>query len=245
MKILSWNINGLRSAIDRGFGGVPASGAFDVICLQETRTSAPVPFDGYHACYSFAQRKGYSGVAILSKGEPVSFTEGIGHELDAEGRVLTTEFPDMYLMCVYSPTSQEDCRRLPIRMQWEAALRERIRELRASKPVVLCGDLNVAPSDLDVFTPRLDGTPEYTGAERRAFAALLGCGLVDAWREQNSGARQYTWWSYQGDYRAQNRGMRLDHILVDERLYQARPMKAAILDQVGGSDHCPVAISIG
>lgn len=228
----------------KGFGKIPASGTFDVICLQETRVSEPISFPGYHDAWSFAIRKGYSGVAIFSKEQPLSIIEGTGHDLDVEGRVLTAEFPAFYLMSVYSPSSQEDCRRLPLRMKWEASLRDRVSILRQSKPVILCGDLNVAPGELDVFTQALDGTPGYTGAERKAFASLLECGLVDVWRAQNQMSRMYSWWSYLGDHRALDHGMRLDHILVDECLFKTRTLKAAILTQVGGSDHCPVALAI-
>lgn len=256
-KLLSWNVNGLRAALKKGFLDFLSEERPDVICLQETKISADLVdgfiFDGYPHCYwNCARKKGYSGTAILSKTEPLSVRYGLDIEKhDAEGRVITAEFADYYLVTVYTPNSQNhDENRRPRRLdyrtlEWDLAFLEYVKRLEASKPVVFCGDLNVAHREIDLANPQTNRrNAGFTDEERARFDAILEAGFIDSFRHLYPDATgRYSWWSYRAGARQRNIGWRIDYFCVSPTL-RDRIAKADILDQVMGSDHCPVSLDL-
>ena len=249
MKLISWNVNGLRSCLGKGFLDYVAAENPDVICLQETKLQpeqAVFDLDGYHRYFNSADKKGYSGTAILTKEEPLSVTYDFGDDIHRhEGRIITAEYPDFYLVCCYTPNSQDELKRLDYRMQWEDDLRVYLKELDAVKPVVYCGDLNVAHQEIDLKNPKSNRrNPGFTDEERGKMTELLASGFVDSFRYLYPDATgMYSWWSYRFNSRANNAGWRIDYFVVSERL-KARIADAAIRTEVFGSDHCPVLLEL-
>ena len=247
MKLISWNVNGLRACIGKGFLDFCALADADVYCLQETKLQAgqlELDLPGYHQYWNYADKKGYSGTAIFTKEEPLSVTYGFGDDLHRhEGRVITAEYPDFYLVCCYTPNAQDGLRRIDYRMQWEDDFRAYLLELDAVKPVVLCGDLNVAHEEIDLKNPGPNrGNAGFSDEERGKMTELLDAGFVDTFRAlypDKTGA--YSWWSYRFNARANNAGWRIDYFIVSQRLAD-RIAAADIYSEIPGSDHCPVAL---
>lgn len=248
MKLVSWNVNGLRACMEKGFSRFLEEEAPDVICLQETkmqREQADFSFPGYSEYWnSCTVKKGYSGTALFSRAEPLSVTCGIGREeFDCEGRVIAAEFSDFILVTVYTPNAQRDLVRIDYRMEFEDAFREYLAGLRAKKPVIVCGDMNVAHRPIDLKNPKSNiGNAGFSYEERGKFSELLASGFLDTFRyfypeEENA----YSWWSYRFNCREQNIGWRIDYFLADEKL-QSRLSDSRILSHVTGSDHCPVEL---
>ena len=258
MKLVSWNVNGLRACMGKGFEEFLRAEAPDVICLQETkmqREQADFQFDGYHEYWNSAVKKGYSGTAMFSRTEPISVRYGISGGAgdaaqdtpwyDEEGRAITAEFPDFYLVTVYTPNSQRDLVRIAARMEWEDAFRPYLLGLMEKKPVIVCGDMNVAHRPIDLKNPKNNiGNAGYSYEERGKFGELLACGLLDTFRHfYPDEAFAYSWWSYMYNSRQNNTGWRIDYFLADERL-KDRLEDSRILSDVLGSDHCPVELLI-
>ena len=249
MKLISWNVNGLRSCLGKGFLDYVAAENPDVVCLQETKLQpeqAVFELDGYHRYFNSADKKGYSGTAILTKEEPLSVTYDFGDDIHRhEGRIITAEYPDFYLVCCYTPNSQDELKRLDYRMQWEDDLRVYLKELDAVKPVVYCGDSNVAHQEIDLKNPKSNRrNPGFTDEERSKMTELLSCGFVDSFRYLYPDATgMYSWWSYRFNSRANNAGWRIDYFIVSEQL-KDRIASAAIRADVFGSDHCPVVLEL-
>ena len=250
MKLISWNVNGLRACASKGFFDFFQEIDADVVCLQETKMQpeqAEFDFAGYHAYWNSAVKKGYSGTLVLSKTEPLSVTFGMGMpEHDTEGRIVTAEYADFILVNVYTPNAQRGLERLPYRMRWEDDFRAYLHELDARKPVAVCGDLNVAHTEIDIKNARSNrGNAGFTDEEREKMTILLESGFLDSYRTLNPdklGA--YTWWSYMGSARAKNTGWRIDYFLLSEKM-RDRLQDAAIHPHVMGSDHCPIEVTIG
>jgi len=248
MRLISWNINGLRAAIDKGFEDTFASFNADFVCLQETKLQpgkVALELPGYSSFWNFAEKKGYSGTCIFTRQTPLNATNGIGvPEFDTEGRVITLEMPAFYLVNVYVPTSQDELRRLDYRMHWDDAFRKYVCCLLEKKPVIICGDFNVAHKEIDLATPDLcRDCAGFSDEERTKFTELLSCGFTDAWRARNPDKVKYTWWSYRKYARALNIGWRLDYFLVSDILIE-RVKETSILGNILGSDHCPIALDI-
>ena len=248
MKLISWNVNGLRACLDKGFLDFCAQAQADVICLQETKMQphqAQVDLPGYHQYWNSAQKKGYSGTAVFTKQEPLSVSYDFGpEEHRTEGRVITAEYPEFYLVCCYTPNSQDGLKRLDYRMQWEDDFRGYLCQLDTIKPVVLCGDLNVAHEEIDLKNPKTNRrNAGFTDEERGKLTELLGCGFVDTFRALWPDRVTYSWWSYRFNARKNNAGWRIDYFLVSERL-RDRIRQAEILTEVTGSDHCPVLLEL-
>lgn len=249
MKLISWNVNGLRAVLRKNFLEYLATERPDVLCLQETKASAadvqPVWPSDYSAHWNSAERKGYSGTAILTRVAPLRVTTGIGMaEHDGEGRVLTAEFPGFQLVNVYVPNSQRELARLPYRMEWDRAFLGYLRKLGRAKPVVVCGDLNVAHTEIDLANPKANVRNHgFTVEERAGFSSMIEAGFVDTFREFEKGGGHYTWWSPMSGARARNVGWRIDYFLVQKELRESLK-KAFIRPEVAGSDHCPVGIEI-
>ena len=249
MKLVSWNVNGLRACLGKGFLEYCAQEDADIICLQETKLQpeqAQFALDGYERYFYSAETKGYSGTAILTKTPPISVRYGLGQEEhDHEGRLITAEYPAFYLVCCYTPNSQDGLKRLPYRMQWEDALRAYLMELDAKKPVVYCGDLNVAHEEIDLKNPKTNRqNAGFSDEEREKMTQLLSSGFADTFRRLHPGLEgAYSWWSYRFHAREKNAGWRIDYFIVSERLM---PQVAAseIRADVFGSDHCPVALEL-
>ena len=249
MKLISWNVNGLRACIGKGFLDFCALADADVYCLQETKLQAgqlELDLPGYHQYWNYADKKGYSGTAIFTKEEPLSVTYGFGDDLHRhEGRVITAEYPDFYLVCCYTPNAQDGLKRIDYRMLWEDDFREYLRELDGKKPVVLCGDLNVAHQEIDLKNPGPNrGNAGFSDQERGKMTELLEAGFVDTFRylyPDKTGA--YSWWSYRFNARKNNAGWRIDYFLVSERL-KDKIRNADIWSEVLGSDHCPVVLDL-
>lgn len=250
MRLTSWNVNGLRAIVTKDFEQSLAKLAPDVLGLQETKAqedqvrAALFGLDGYELFSSSAEKKGYSGTAILTKTTPLSVQAGIGvHDLDQEGRVLRAEFPDFHFVTVYTPNSSSGLKRLPFRKAWDVAFRDYLSELDKDKPVVCCGDLNVAHAPIDLARPEANynKTPGYTQDEIDGMTALLEAGFVDTWRQANPGVVKYSWWSYRGGAREKNVGWRLDYMLLSSRAL-ARVASPEIHTEIHGSDHCPVSL---
>lgn len=248
MKLISWNVNGLRACAGKGFGESFKALDADVVCLQETKMQAgqlDLEFDGYESYWNYADKKGYSGTAIYTRLTPLSVSNDIGiDEHDHEGRVITMEFDDFYLACVYVPNSQEELKRLTYRMKWEDDFRSYVSELAEKKGVVICGDLNVAHNDIDIKNPSSNRhNAGFTDEERGKFNALLDAGFVDSWRMLNPDTVKYSWWSYRFKARERNAGWRIDYFIVSESM-KNRISGAEIHNEIFGSDHCPVELDL-
>ena len=249
MKLVSWNVNGLRACINKGFNDFFTAAAADIVCLQETKMQqgqAEVHFPGYEQFWNSAEKKGYSGTAVFSRQTPLSVAYGMGiAEHDQEGRIITLEFDDYQLINVYTPNSQRGLTRLEYRMQWEDAFRDHVGRLAAQKPVVICGDLNVAHQEIDIKNPAANkNNAGFTQQERDKMTDLLASGLTDSFRHLYPERRDaYSWWSYMSNARERNIGWRIDYFLVSRRLDE-QIREAAILPEVMGSDHCPVVLEI-
>ncbi len=249
MKLISWNVNGLRSCLQKGFLDFCAQADADIYCLQETKLQAgqaEVDLPGYHMYWNYADKKGYSGTAVFTREEPLSVTYGFGDDLHRhEGRIITAEFSDFYLVCCYTPNAQDGLKRIDYRMQWEDDFRAYLLELDEKKPVVLCGDLNVAHQEIDLKNPGPNrGNAGFSDQERGKMTELLSAGFVDTFRHlypDRTGA--YSWWSYRFNARKNNAGWRIDYFIVSRRLAD-RVAAAEILSDVYGSDHCPVLLEL-
>ena len=249
MKLISWNVNGLRACLQKGFLDFCAQTDADIYCLQETKLQAgqaEVDLPGYHMYWNYADKKGYSGTAVFTRQEPLSVTYGFGDDLHRhEGRVITAEYPDFYLVCCYTPNAQDGLKRIDYRMQWEDDFRAYLLELDEKKPVVLCGDLNVAHQEIDLKNPGPNrGNAGFSDEERGKMTELLSAGFVDTFRHlypDRTGA--YSWWSYRFNARKNNAGWRIDYFIVSRRLTD-RVAAAEILSDVYGSDHCPVLLEL-
>ncbi|HIU64383.1 MAG TPA: exodeoxyribonuclease III [Candidatus Avacidaminococcus intestinavium] len=249
MKLVSWNVNGLRACMNKGFKEFLLASEADVFCVQETkmdRTQAEFEFEGFHEYWNSAEKKGYSGTAIFTKVKPLQVVYDMGiEEHDKEGRVITAEFTDFYLVNVYTPNSKRALERLDYRMVWEDAFRSYIKQLEASKPVIVCGDLNVAHQEIDLKNFKTNRrNAGFTDEERAKMTELLGSGFIDTFRyfyPEVTGA--YTWWSYMFKAREKNAGWRIDYFLVSEILRE-RLIESKIYKDVLGSDHCPVGLTI-
>ena len=248
MKLISWNVNGLRACAGKGFGESFKALDADVVCLQETKMQAgqlDLEFDGYESYWNYADKKGYSGTAIYTRVKPLSVSNDIGiDEHDHEGRVITMEFDDFYLVCVYVPNSQDELKRLTYRMKWEDDFRSYVSGLAEKKGVVICGDLNVAHNDIDIKNPASNRhNAGFTDEERGKFNALLNAGFVDSWRMLNPDTVKYSWWSYRFKARERNAGWRIDYFIVSESM-KNRISGAEIHNEIFGSDHCPVELDL-
>ena len=249
MKLISWNVNGLRACLGKGFGDYFAAQSADFFCLQETKMQpgqAQIPAEGYYEYFYSAEKKGYSGTAILTKHEPLSVAYGMGSELhDHEGRLITLEYENFYMVTVYTPNSQRELTRLQYRLCWEEDFRMYLKKLDEKKPVIVCGDMNVAHTEIDLKNPKTNvNNAGFTPQERAAFTKLLDSGFVDTFRHlypDVTGA--YSWWSYMFNARAKNAGWRIDYFLVSERI-KDKVTAAEIHSDVLGSDHCPVVLEI-
>ena len=249
MKLISWNVNGLRACLGKGFGDYFAAQDADFFCLQETKMQpgqAEIPAEGYHQYFYSAEKKGYSGTAILTRHEPLSVAYGMGSELhDHEGRLITLEYESFYLVTCYTPNSQRELTRLQYRLCWEEDFRMYLKKLDERKPVIICGDLNVAHKEIDLKNPKTNvNNAGFTPQERAAMTKLLDSGFVDTFRHLHpdvTGA--YSWWSYMFSARAKNAGWRIDYFLVSERIAD-KIAAAEIHSDVMGSDHCPVVLEI-
>ena len=249
MKFISWNVNGLRACVQKGFLDFFNSIDADFFCIQESKLQAgqiDLDLPGYHQYWNYAEKKGYSGTAIFAKNEPLSVSYGIGiEEHDTEGRVITLEYDNFYLVTCYTPNSQNELKRLPYRMQWEDDFREYLKTLDAKKPVVLCGDLNVAHNEIDLKNPKTNRkNAGFSDEERAKMTELLGSGFTDTFRYFYPDAEGiYSWWSYRFKAREKNAGWRIDYFITSKRIND-KLKKAAIHTDVLGSDHCPVEVDI-
>ena len=247
MKLISWNVNGLRAVVGKGFAEIFASLDADFFCLQETKMQAgqlDLEFEGYQSYWNFAEKKGYSGTAIYTKHTPLSVAYGIGvDEHDHEGRVITLEMPDFYLVTCYTPNSQDGLRRLDYRMTWEDDFRAYLLALDAKKPVIVCGDLNVAHREIDLKNPKTNRkNAGFTDEEREKMTTLLDAGFTDSFRYFFPDLTDaYSWWSYRFRAREKNAGWRIDYFLVSNRLAD-KMQSASIHNEIYGSDHCPVEL---
>lgn len=250
MRFISWNVNGLRACMQKGFLDFFNESCADFFCLQETKLQAEqieLNLPGYHQYWNYALKKGYSGTAIFARKEPLSVTLGIGvEELDTEGRVITLEYPDFYLVTCYTPNAQRELARIDHRMKWENAFAEYLQVLDRKKPVIVCGDLNVAHKEIDLKNPASNkGNAGFSDQERACFSNLLSCGFTDTFRHlhpDETGA--YTWWSYMFNARKNNAGWRIDYFLVSNRIAD-KIQETPIFKEILGSDHCPVGLELG
>jgi exodeoxyribonuclease-3 len=248
MKFVSWNVNGLRAIMTKGFDDLFTSFNADFVCLQETKMQAgqldycPA---GYQAYFNYAEKKGYSGVAIYTRHTPLSVTQGIGVvEHDTEGRVVTLEYDTFFLVCVYTPNAQDELKRLDYRMSWEDAFRKYLMRLDTKKGVIVCGDLNVAHEEIDLARPKDNrNNPGFSDQEREKMSRLLKSGFTDTFRALHPTKVQYSWWSYRMNAREKGIGWRIDYFLISDRFKNALHA-AAIHDDIFGSDHCPVSIEL-
>ena len=249
MKLISWNVNGLRACVGKGFYESLAALDADVVCLQETKLQAgqiDLVLEGYETYWNYADKKGYSGTAIFTRRHPLSVTYGLGIDLhDHEGRIITAEYEHFYLVTAYVPNSQDELRRLDYRQQCDKDLRAYLKELETKKPVVLCGDLNVAHREIDLKNPKTNRkNAGFTDEEREGFQQLLDAGFVDTFRHFYPDQKDiYSWWSYRFRAREKNAGWRIDYFVVSEAL-RPQLVSAAIHTDIFGSDHCPVEVVI-
>ena len=247
MKFISWNVNGLRACLGKGFQEYFDQADADFFCLQETKLSdgqLSLPLPGYHAYWNYAEKKGYSGTAVFAKEEPLNVTYGVGvPELDTEGRMITLEYPKFYLVTCYTPNAQRELARIDHRMKWDDAFREKLAQLDGQKPVVVCGDLNVAHREIDLKNPASNrGSAGFSDQERESFQKTLDIGFTDTFRSlYPEQAGIYSWWSYMFHAREKNAGWRIDYFLVSSRT-AGQIRQAAIHCDVFGSDHCPVEL---
>ena len=247
MKFISWNVNGFRAVLGKGFADIFASLDADFFCLQETKMQpgqADFSPEGYHSYWFSAEKKGYSGTAIFAKKEPISVSYGVDGKHTAEGRVITLEYEDFYLVCAYVPNAQDGLKRIDYRMEFEDDMRAYLSALDKVKPVVYCGDLNVARNEIDLKNPKTNiGNPGFSYEERGKMEELVSAGFTDTFRHLYPDTVRYSWWSYRFNARANNVGWRIDYFLVSDRLAD-RISEADILCDVMGSDHCPVMLEI-
>lgn len=249
MKLVSWNVNGLRACLNKGFIDFFTQIDADIFCVQETKMQegqVDIELAGYEKYWNYAVKKGYSGTAVFTRLKPLAVTYGMNHEEhDQEGRLITLEFDDFFLVNVYTPNSQRDLLRLDYRMKWEDAFREHLQQLDKSKPVIVCGDINVAHQEIDLKNPKTNKrNAGFTDEERGKFTELLQGGFTDSFRylypdKENA----YTWWSYMMGARSRNIGWRIDYFLISNRL-QEQVKEAVIYPEIMGSDHCPVGLEI-
>jgi len=249
MRFISWNVNGLRAVMKKGFEDIFWGLDADFFCLQETKLQAgqiDLDLPGYAQYWCYAEKKGYSGTAIFTRHTPLSVTYGLGiPEHDTEGRVITLEYEDFYLVCVYTPNSQDGLKRLDYRMDWEDAFRAHLTALDAKKPVIVCGDMNVAHEEIDLKNPATNHeNPGFSDAERGKMTELLSAGFTDTFRHLYPDTRDaYSWWSYRMSARERNVGWRIDYFLCSDRV-SAQISRAYICPEIFGSDHCPVGLDI-
>ena len=251
MKLISWNVNGIRATIGKGLGDFVSTAKPDILCLQETKArpeqvELPLEFGGYRAFWDSAQKPGYSGVAVFTRENPLDVRMGLGiDEHDKEGRVLTLEYPDFFLVNVYTPNAQDGLRRLPYRLTWDQAFRQHAAGLAKTKPVIFCGDLNVAHQEIDLARPKDNRfSPGFSDGERASFTELLGAGFIDTFRHFHPDQRDaYSWWSFRSGARPRNVGWRIDYFGVSTPFID-RVASAEIMPHVHGSDHCPVGICL-
>ena len=255
MKLVSWNVNGVRAIVKKDFDNIMSNLDTDVLALQETKAQDDQvhealfglhSLEGYEVFSSSAIKKGYSGTAIITRIPPIKVTAGIGlPEFDTEGRVLHAEFEKFHFVTVYTPNSSSGLKRLPFREKWDVAFRKYIQALDSTKPVICCGDLNVAHNEIDLARPKpnYNKTPGYTQTEIDGLTCLLSAGFTDTWRAKNSEVVKYSWWSYRGGAREKNVGWRLDYMVASNRILD-NISDEAILNDVHGSDHCPVSITV-
>ena len=249
MRFISWNVNGLRACMQKGFQSYFDQVNADFFCLQETKLQSGqinLMLPAYHQYWNYAQKKGYSGTAVFSKEMPLSVRYGVGvDELDTEGRLITLEYPAFYLVTCYTPNAQRELARIDHRLKWDEAFRQYLQKLDAEKPIVVCGDLNVAHNEIDLKNPSSNrGNAGFSDAERNSFTALLNCGFTDTFRYLHPNtAGAYTWWSYMYHARANNAGWRIDYFLVSNRIAD-KITSASIYADIMGSDHCPVGLEI-
>ena len=249
MKFISWNVNGLRACVTKGFGDFFNAADADFFCLQETKLQAgqiDLPLPGYSQFWNYAQKKGYSGTAIFAKQEPLSVTYGVGvEELDTEGRLITLEYPDFYIVTCYTPNAQNELARIDHRLKWDEAFRSHLKALDEKKPVIACGDLNVAHQEIDLKNPGPNrGSAGFSDEERESFTKTLSEGFTDSFRylyPDLTGA--YSWWSYRFNARKNNAGWRIDYFIVSDRIAE-KITAATIHADILGSDHCPVGLEI-
>ncbi len=248
VKLVSWNVNGLRAVAGKGFAQIFDELDADCVCLQETKLQKgqiDLEFLGYASYWNYADKPGYSGTVIYTRKPVLSVSYGLGvDEHDHEGRVVTLEFEDFYLVNVYVPNSQDGLRRLDYRMRWEDAFRGFVKSLESRKPVVVCGDMNVAHEEIDLKNPSTNHfNAGFSDEERSKFTELLGSGFIDTWRFQHPDEVKYSWWSYRGGARFRNAGWRIDYFLVSESLRE-HIFSTEILNDIAGSDHCPVVLCL-
>ena len=249
MKFISWNVNGIRACVTKGFLDYFKEVDADIFCLQETKLQEgqiDLNLEGYYEYWNYAQKKGYSGTAIFTKKKPISVAYGMNiEEHDNEGRVITLEFEDFYFITVYTPNSQNELKRLDYRMKWEDDFREYLKKLDKSKPVILCGDLNVAHNEIDLKNPKSNkGNAGFTDEERSQMTNLLNSGFVDSFRYLYPEKQDaYSWWSYMGRAREKNIGWRIDYFIVSEKI-KDKIVDAKIHPEIMGSDHCPVELDV-
>ena len=246
MKLISWNVNGLRACEGKGFSDAFRQLDADFFCLQETKMQEgqlDLQFEGYQSYWNYAEKKGYSGTAIFTRHQPLNVTYGIGIDKhDHEGRVITLEMPDFFLVTVYTPNSQDELRRLDYRMKWEDDFQDYLQRLDAKKPVIVCGDLNVAHQEIDLKNPKTNRrNAGFTDEEREKFTALLNKGFIDTFRTLYPEQITYSWWSYRFRAREKNAGWRIDYFVTSQRLLE-RIKDAKIHTEIMGSDHCPVEL---
>lgn len=249
MKLVSWNVNGIRACVSKGFIDYFKEVDADIFCIQESKLQAgqiSLDLEGYHQYWNYALRKGYSGTAIFTKKKPLSVSYGVGNaEEEAEGRIITLEFEKFYMVTVYTPNSQRDLARIDYRIQWEDQIRVYLKELDAVKPVILCGDLNVAHNEIDLKNPKSNRKNSgFTIEERGKMTELLGAGFIDSYRHlypEKEGS--YTWWSYMNKVRERNIGWRIDYFILSARMAESI-QEAEIHSHILGSDHCPVVLDI-
>ena len=246
MKLVSWNVNGLRAVVGKGFAGIFESFDADCVCLQETKLKAgqiDLEFPGYESYWDYADKPGYAGTAIYTRRHPLSVRTGIGiDEHDHEGRAVTLEFGDFFLVNTYVPNSQNELKRLDYRMRWEDDFRAYLKNLEKTKPVVVCGDMNVAHEEIDLKNPATNHfSAGFSDEERGKMSELLAAGFIDSWRFQHPQEVKYSWWSYRMAARQRNVGWRIDYFLVSESL-RDRIVSTEIHDSIQGSDHCPVEL---
>lgn len=249
MKLVSWNVNGLRACVKKGFLDYFNDVNADIFCVQETKLQEgqiSLELDGYHQYWNYAVKKGYSGTAVFTKKQPLSVRYGLGTDnSEAEGRILTLEFAEFFLVNVYTPNSQRDLARLSFRLEWEERILAHLKELDAVKPVILCGDLNVAHQEIDLRNPKSNqGNSGFTEEERGKMSVLLEAGFTDSFRHFYPAQEgSYTWWSYMSKVREKNIGWRIDYFIVSDTFID-RLVDANIHSEIMGSDHCPVLLEI-
>ena len=248
MKFISWNVNGLRACVTKGFEDIFKNLNADFFCLQETKMQhgqLDLQFEGYTSYWNYAEKKGYSGTAIYSKHKPINVSYGIGVEQhDHEGRVVTLEFDSFFLVTVYTPNTQDELKRLDYRMQWETDFQAYLKTLDAKKPVIVCGDMNVAHQEIDLKNPKTNRrNAGFTDEEREKMTQLLNSGFVDTFRFLYPETITYSWWSYRFKAREKNTGWRIDYFLTSERL-KDKITEAKIHTDIFGSDHCPVELDL-